>query len=298
MPRGELARRFLVAALGIPLAALAIYAGRWVLGALLAGVAVAGARELYRLAERAGVRAFAAAGAAGAGAFVLLAAARPTLAAAAPLLWSAAIALALAVAAAAVWRRGPAGQPLLAGSVTVAGALLVGGTLGFALFLRHLAPDPSVTDAELAAWQGRAVVAFPLGLTWVNDSLAFFVGRRWGRRRLAPVVSPGKTVEGAWAGLAGTALAGGVYAALVFDRWLGLPLGALAGAAGGALLSAAAQVGDLAESVLKRAVGVKDSGRVFPGHGGVLDRFDALFFTLPASYAFFALAFPGAGVAP
>src|SRR5690606_27760279 len=140
-----------------------------------------------------------------------------------------------------------------------------------------------------AAWAGRALVAYPVLLTWVNDSFAFFGGRRWGRRKLAPAVSPGKTVEGALAGLVGTALLGAVYAGLVFQRWLGLPIGVLAGIGGAVVISLIAQLGDLAESLIKREAGVKDSGRIFPGHGGILDRFDALFFSIPATYWYLAL---------
>jgi phosphatidate cytidylyltransferase len=115
---------------------------------------------------------------------------------------------------------------------------------------------------------------------WVNDSVAFWVGSTWGRRKLAPHLSPKKTWEGAVGGLLG-----GAAAAL-----LGLSLWGTAGtprwALGWLLVAAvaAAQVGDLVESMLKRAAGVKDSGALLPGHGGLLDRLDAIILAVPVFY--------------
>jgi phosphatidate cytidylyltransferase len=105
-------------------------------------------------------------------------------------------------------------------------------------------------------------------VTWSTDIGAYFAGRRFGRRKLAPAISPGKTVEGLYGGIAAAALLG---AAWVFATHLGKPLLALA-----PIFALAAQGGDLFESALKRRAGVKDSGSLLPGHGGMLDRLDGL----------------------
>jgi phosphatidate cytidylyltransferase len=119
---------------------------------------------------------------------------------------------------------------------------------------------------------GRLLVLFLLVLIWVADSLAYLAGRRWGRARLAPTLSPGKTWVGVYAGLAGAALLG-----FVLGWEMGLQRGRLAVAVGLCGVTAAVSVvGDLFESLLKRRRGLKDSGRVLPGHGGILDRIDSL----------------------
>ena len=124
---------------------------------------------------------------------------------------------------------------------------------------------------------------------WGNDSFAFWVGSAWGRRKLAPRLSPKKTWEGAYAGLAG-----GVILALAGVFWIeGRLRWQLLAALAVAVV--AAQIGDLVESMLKRAASVKDSGRLVPGHGGLLDRLDAIILAAPVFYGLFGLLGLAAG---
>lgn len=279
MARSETTQRVLVAVVGIPLAIGAVLAGGWVLAALLALVAVLAALEFYRMAERKNAQPLAVLGAAASAAMVALAAAAPGMpvgGAHMGLLLTVAV---LAVATASIWTRGVEGEPLLAISTTIFGAFYTGGLLSYGMHLRHL-------PGSDGAWHGTALVFAPVLLTWASDTFAYFVGRAWGTRKLIPRVSPGKTVQGAVGALLGTVLVAVAYAA-VLARFPTYRMTVAEAVAFGVLVSVAAQVGDLVESLLKRDAGVKDSGTLLPGHGGALDRFDSLFFTLPLGYLFF-----------
>jgi len=122
-----------------------------------------------------------------------------------------------------------------------------------------------------------------LGTVWISDSAAYFVGRRFGRHKLAPSISPGKTWEGVVGALIAVALYALAWAALGMpgNRWLGGPLGAAPLAAVLVGLAVVGIIGDLFESLIKRQAGVKDSGTLLPGHGGILDRIDAPVAMLP-----------------
>ena len=119
-----------------------------------------------------------------------------------------------------------------------------------------------------------------LAVAWIADTAAYFVGRRWGRRKLAPSISPGKTWEGAAGGLIGAA-AYAMILSILFAGMQGTRMAAFLGAA--ALLVAVSIVGDLFESAVKRQAGVKDSGSILPGHGGMLDRIDSATAVLPVA---------------
>ncbi|MFQ5692913.1 MAG: phosphatidate cytidylyltransferase, partial [Nitrospinota bacterium] len=171
---------------------------------------------------------------------------------------------------AAVWLP-PGGWPAprgLAGGIV--GILFVGATFGALSMLRNLG----------AGADGWRWVFFLLLVVWGGDTGAYYGGRAWGKRPLNARLSPKKTRAGAVAGL-GAGVAGALLARLWFlpgGGWVEVGTAAL-------LLGAAGQVGDLAESALKRAAGVKDAGGLIPGHGGVLDRLDSLTFAGPVLYA-------------
>lgn len=131
-------------------------------------------------------------------------------------------------------------------------------------------------------WVGAVFLAIPLALTWANDTAAYAIGRKWGRRKLAPTISPGKSVEGAIGALIVT-VAVAVPIVWLVNRWVPV-FTAADGFALGLLVAIAAPAGDLVESSFKRDAGVKDVSRLIPGHGGVLDRFDSLLFAVPAFY--------------
>jgi phosphatidate cytidylyltransferase len=126
---------------------------------------------------------------------------------------------------------------------------------------------------------GPEWVLFVVCVIFAGDTAAYYTGTYWGKHKLCPAVSPGKTVEGAFGGLAANICIG-----LLFQIYFlpAFPLSAILIFC--LVIGIAGQVGDLFESVLKRSAGVKDSGGLLPGHGGILDRIDALLFALPVAY--------------
>ncbi len=161
-------------------------------------------------------------------------------------------------------------QMLPRGALLLTGVVYVFGTWKCALPLREHNPH----------W-----LMYGLLLSWVGDIGAYYVGRNFGRHKLAPRVSPNKTWEGAVASVVTSVLIGGAY------LWRFLPeVPVVAAIVVSAAANMAGQIGDLAESAMKRGAGVKDSGTILPGHGGFLDRVDSTLFTLPILYAYVKLA--------
>lgn len=283
---GELPRRLAVAVVGIPVVFGALHFGGWALGALVALAAAVGANEFFSLARAGGSRPFVVLGVVVSAAVVLAATAAPRVELLGPWFGAGIVLFAVVLLGASVWMRWPEGTPLDDVGATVLGVLYTGGALAFVPLLRDL---PAAFGGRTDGLAGASFVLLPLLTTWAGDSSAYFVGRAVGRRKLAPHASPGKSIEGAIAGLIGA-----VVAAVVVVGWAaGVLPGDLPGwpvaVALGAALGVAAQIGDLAESVLKRQAGVKDSGRILPGHGGVLDRLDALLFAFPLAYVLLRL---------
>jgi phosphatidate cytidylyltransferase len=272
---GNLAARVLVAIVGIPLSLFFVYTGGMALALFLGTLAGVGAWELFRLARERDVHALGAIG-------IPLTAAMPvaTHLASVGLLerpWAAAGVVLVALIGVVVWARTPDERPLEALAITVFAPLYVGATLSFGYGLRH-------HQWAVGALAGTVVVLFPLVVTWGTDIGAYFIGRWLGRRKLMPSVSPGKTVAGAIGGLVVAVVVAVAYNALALRPRAQLALAPWTAIVFGVLTSVAAQVGDLAESLFKRASGVKDSSRVLPGHGGILDRLDSLLFVLPVAY--------------
>ena len=133
---------------------------------------------------------------------------------------------------------------------------------------------------------GGDTVLIVLIVAWLADTGGYFAGRFLGKARLYEAVSPKKTWAGAWGGLAGS-LVGVAALKLISADWLAWPDVALLAIPGGIL----GQLGDLTESLIKRSVGVKDSGALLPGHGGILDRIDAVLFIAPYTYAYLVIRF-------
>ncbi|HET7746039.1 MAG TPA: phosphatidate cytidylyltransferase [Vicinamibacteria bacterium] len=264
----NLGRRLATAAVAIPLLVLALFAAPpWVLVAVVALACALGLHEMFALLSAAAVRPLPVAG------FV-----------AAALLfagtvdgWPVSPLAAAAVVVAWVALRGVSdyGDAARAAMGTLFAATYLGALGGTMAGLRTLAP------LDEGPWR----VALLLAIVMMADSAAYFAGSAFGRRKLAPRISPAKT----WEGAAGAVL-GGIVAAIVVRR-LGLPrLPLLDAVALGAAVAVAGTAGDLFESLLKRWAGVKDSGTLFPGHGGMLDRLDSLLFAAPVLYYYFLYA--------
>lgn len=259
-----------VVVLPIVVAAIALFPqrGPWILAAILC---VLGVSEAHTLLARASLHASHISFLPGIALFFELAG-TPDAARAFPISGLPVVA-AVAAALVAVSRADRFGIPVLAAEAAGAlSGLLIGLGAGSFAALSSLPPVE----------EGTSRIALLLAVVISSDVFAYFVGHAIGRHKLAPQVSPGKTVEGAIGGLVGAAIASAVIATRLFK---GQSVGLVVTI--GVLVAIAGIVGDLLESLFKRYVGAKDSGTLFPGHGGALDRMDAFILAAPLLYAFF-----------
>jgi len=172
-----------------------------------------------------------------------------------------------------LWTRRPLVEALPAAGISSSALLLVSFPLSYAVWLHDF---PHV---------GPRLLLFALVITWAGDTTAYFVGRSIGKHGLAPHLSPKKTWEGTIGSMIGSLIVG-----WAFSYWIRIPLGHLLAMA--AIANVAGQMGDLLESAYKRSAGVKDSGGLLPGHGGVLDRIDALILCIPVIWYYVVLVNP------
>ncbi|MFL5462906.1 MAG: phosphatidate cytidylyltransferase [Gemmatimonadaceae bacterium] len=270
----ELTRRIIFAVIAAPASIAIVYFGDWALAILLSVLSALAAWELYRMARDSGAIPLEPAG-------IVLAALLPIAVHAQrlgvyTLSLTAIVAMSLVLFASTIWLRGPAGKPLASVAITVFGVMYA-GLFSYIYALRY-------HNYAVGAAAGTALVLLPVLLTWTTDIGAYAFGRTFGHKKLIPSISPGKTVEGAIGGLALT-----IVICLLYVRFILMPYAQLGLTIQGAILfaivvSVAAQTGDLAESLLKREAGVKDSSRIIPGHGGILDRFDSFLFVMPIAF--------------
>jgi phosphatidate cytidylyltransferase len=276
----------LFALVGAPLTIALIYFGGWILAAALGAISALGAWELYRMAREAGHEPMENAG-------IVLAAIVPLMVHATYLgvfrvTVTVGVLLFLALAAGVIWARGTQRKPLVSLAITVTGVI-------YPALVTYMYPI-RYHDYAIDARAGTLLLMLPIALTWATDTGAYFVGRSMGRHKLIPSVSPAKTIEGAVGGVAIAVIAAWLYVTFLlrpFAQLSMLPVGLTVFAI---IVSCVGQVGDLAESLFKRDAGVKDSSKLLPGHGGILDRFDSLLFVLPVAYVllgYFLKAAPG-----
>jgi len=239
---------------------IVVAAPAWVYGVMVVGVAALGQWEFTGMFERAGIRTFRVVGLV---AGTVLTASFGVGALDPPVALTFVVLSLLAASLHRLRSERAAWEPL---AVTALGICYVNWLLGYGFWLYRL--EAGTDWVLLLVW-----------VTWLGETAAYAIGSLLGRRKLAPALSPKKTVEGALAQLAVSVVAG-----VAAGAWFFPGLTALQACAIGLVLGIAGQVGDLAESALKRSVGAKDAGHLIPGHGGILDRIDGLLFNTPVLF--------------
>jgi phosphatidate cytidylyltransferase len=275
----NLVQRILFAVVAIPIALALVWYGGVPLVLLVAVAGVLGTRELQEFGRRLGLSPFTPAlalAAAGLPALTWAAMVSPPVAEFVEGWWPFAAALwIILILVAALARLNPDQRPLGSVAVTLFAPLYAAGLPAFLLAIRHARFDTR-------SLEGTALVFFPMVTVWICDSVAMSVGKKLGGAKLAPTVSPGKTWSGTIGGFVGALLVAPIFVLAVF-RPLGLEVSHGEALVVAAVIGSLGQVGDLAESLLKREAGLKDSSTLIPGHGGVLDRLDSLYFAIPLS---------------
>ncbi|MCE5321718.1 phosphatidate cytidylyltransferase [bacterium] len=271
-------KRIITALIGIPLAVILIFYPNGLPFAVAIGlVSILGAHEFYSGVRKLGSQPVEWAGLAAVALFVVSARTYgpKTIGAIFPAVLTLLLILSFCVE---IIRRKRA--PLINVGATVFGAIYVGWLIMHLVVLRGI--DGTITVGAYTKEAGAWLVMFTFLATWASDTGAYFVGRFLGKTKIAPTLSPNKTVEGSIGGFVGALILSMVAGMIIHLPWYhGLALGVIFG-----VLS---QLGDLSESAIKREIGIKDFGNVMPGHGGILDRFDSMLFAGPAMYYYVVL---------
>jgi len=262
--------RVLSAIVLIPVVAGLTYAGGWLLAGVLLLVVIRAAFEAFVLLKGAGYRPSLPAAA--------LIMALFFVAARFPDAHLAGLVLTVSLMASLIWQllRPPQGHPVQSWALTLGLALWLGWLASHFVLVRDLSP-------AFGLGLGTRWLAIVFLATWINDSAAYFVGKALGRHHCCPYLSPNKTWEGTIGGWIG-----GVVATALLGLWL-VDLPWVHGLALGALVATVAPFGDLAKSMIKRQMGVKDFAALIPGHGGMFDRIDSLLFVAPTVYYYVTL---------
>ncbi len=259
----EILTRLFTATIGASLLVGSAWLGPWYFGIVVLIIALLGQIELYQLYERCGVKAWRITG--------LLVGAGLCLRALVPDIF---LLTAVPVVGLVLWCTfTKTEQPLMRLGATLSGAVYPTALLAFLTDLR--------TIEGYSAEEAMVLTITVLVMVWASDIFAFFTGSFWGNHPLAPTISPGKTWEGFLGGIGGA-----VLAAVTLSLTGTVPLGIVHLMVLAMVCTLSGAVGDLAESRFKRVAGVKDSGIILPGHGGVLDRFDGIIVAAPLAYMY------------
>lgn len=270
-------KRILTALFGIPIAVCIINFGQWLFVAAVFLLAAVAWHEFSTMMKRKAVQVCYGLGLAGITAFLACSRLGSTDEFLAVILFLLMVALIKTVTS-------HASCSVTDAAFTIMGALYVGMPFSYMILLRFTDRGEYISTILGTISAGAFYLWLAFIGTWASDTAAYFSGMAFGRRKLCPAVSPNKTYEGALGGLFGSVLAVvavGLSGGLSFYHLLGL----------GLLIGIFAPFGDLVESALKRFSSVKDSGGLFPGHGGVLDRFDAMMFSVPVVYYYVDIFF-------